>query len=94
MRLMDYENQICEELEGAENYATLYVVHRQDHPRWSSAFGTMAREELNHAETLLKIGKEYYDSLSWKNEEMEESWEKCHRKYAEKVALIESMLSK
>ena len=83
---------IEEELCGAKEYAEKYVECKaKGNMQWANRY-----KELKHAgylhekavQDIEEIGKVFKPT-----EEMEEKWEKCHKKYVEQTAWIKQMLT-
>ena len=71
------EEEIC----GAKEYAEKYVECKaKGDMQWANRYKEMANDE--------EITNVYKP-----NEEMEEKWEKCHKKYVEQTAWIKQMLT-
>lgn len=88
---------IEEELVGAKEYAEKYVEGKaKGDMQWANRYKEMANDELKHAgylhdramQEIEEIGKVFKPT-----EEMEEKWEKCHKKYVGQSAWIKQMLS-
>ena len=87
---------IEEELVGAKEYAEKYVECKaKADMQWANRYKEMANDELKHAgylhdkatQEIEEIGKVFKPT-----EEMEEKWEKCHKKYVGQSAWIKQML--
>lgn len=52
----------------------------------------MAEDELNHANYLMEMAREYMNGLSWLPEEDKERFEHCEGKHAECAALTRLIL--
>lgn len=89
-----YKNMLMEEVEGAKMYAEYYIAYKNTSPQWAKMFASMARDELQHANYIETISQEAVSKMAWVPEEDQEKWERCLKKKAETVALVELMLSK
>ena len=94
--IKNYVEAIDEELESAKEYAEKYVEHKaKNDMQTASKYKEMANDELKHAnyihgwavKEIEEIGKVFTAPV-----EMQESWEKAHKKYVEAVAWIKQML--
>lgn len=95
MRIVGYFiDHVKEELDGAMEYAEMYLSNKKNNISWSKMYSEMAAAELTHAKYLINMGDEYISSLSWVPEEDDEAWTKCTAKAYEKIAFIQLMLSK
>ena len=92
-----YVTDIDEEIEGAKDYAEKYVECKaMGDMEKASRYKEMANDELKHAmyihgwavAAITEISKIYTAPV-----EMQEAWEKSHKKYVEQVAWIKQMLS-
>ena len=91
-----YVESIEEELEDAQRYAENYIEHkvRGDMSK-ANRYHEMAEDELKHAgyihgfatEEIQNISKVYTAPV-----EMQEKWEKEHKRFVEKTAWIRQML--
>ena len=63
-------------------------------PQWSKMYHDMAMQELQHASNLKEMGMEEYDELDsvYLSQEDKECWEKCIKKYTDKLAVVKVML--
>lgn len=88
---------IEEELEGAENYAEKYVECKaKGHSQKASHYKEMAEDELKHSSWLHEWAVQEIDELSKiyiPPPDMMEKWEKAHKEYVAKAALIRQMLA-
>ena len=88
---------IEEELVGAKEYAEKYVECKaKGDMQWANGYKEMANDELKHAGYLHDKAVQDIEEISkvYKpTEEMEEKWEKCHKKYVGQTAWIKQMLS-
>lgn len=58
----DLGEMAVDEAYGAHNYAKLAVENKKEYPQMADAVATMASQEVQHAETLLKNAKLILDS--------------------------------
>ena len=87
------EEEIC----GAKDYAEKYVECKaKGDTAWANRYKEMANDELKHAGYLHDRAVKDIEEISkvfTLTEEMEEKWEKCHKKYVEQTAWIRQMLA-
>lgn len=90
-------DRIDEELEDAEHYAEKYVECKaKNEPQKASRYAEMANDELKHAMYVHEWAVKEVDTISkiyTPPADMQESYEKSHKKYVEKVAWIKQMLA-
>lgn len=55
-----YKSHICEELEGAMQYAKAALELKASNPSWSNTFLAMCTQELSHAKNFYDMFTEYY----------------------------------
>lgn len=93
-RLEMYMDSIKDELCSARDYAESYVYYKNMKPQWSKMYHDMAMQELQHASNLKEMGMEEYEELDsvYLSQEDKECWEKCIKKYTDKVAIVKVML--
>lgn len=88
---------IDEEICGAKNYAENYVEAKAaGNSNWANRYKEMANDELKHATYLHDKAVTDIEDLSriyTPPTEMQDKWDKSHRKYVEKVAWIKQMLT-
>lgn len=95
MRIIGYFiDHVTEELDGAMEYAEMYLSNKRNNSTWSKMYSEMANAELTHAKYLINMGDEYISGLTWVPEEDDEAWSKCTAKAYERIAFIQLMLSK
>ena len=86
------EEEIC----GAKEYAEKDVECKAKcNMQWSNRYKEMANDELKHAGYLHDKVTQDIEEISKvfkPTEEMEEKWEKCHKRYVEQTAWIKQML--
>jgi hypothetical protein len=92
-----YVSAIDEEIEGAKDYAEKYVEAKAigDMGK-ANRYKEMASDELKHAMYIHEWAVTAINDLSkiyTAPVEMQEVWEKSHKKYVEQVAWIKQMLS-
>ena len=96
-KIQKYVKQICEELEGAKNYAECYVEYKaMGDSTWASRFKEMANNELRHAMFIHDLATQEIAQLNTvftAPAEMQEAWDKSHVEYVEKEAWIKQMLA-
>lgn len=90
-------DQIDEEIEGAKDYAEIYLDYKaKGNSNWASKYKSMAEDELRHAmyiheravEEITELNKVYTPPV-----DMQEKWDVSHKKYVERVAWIKQMLA-
>lgn len=95
--IKNYVEAIDEEIEGAKNYAEKYVERKaKGDMAAATRYKEMATDELKHAgyehewaiKEIDEISKIYIAPA-----EMQETWQKAHKKYVESVAWIRQMLA-
>lgn len=64
MDLDYFEDQICDEFDGAKDYAKKAIENKIIYPEWSKTFLTMAENELEHAKNLYDICGKYYQKIT------------------------------
>ena len=45
-----YIESLCEELDGAVEYAEYYIIYKTARPQWARMYKEMAESELQHAD--------------------------------------------
>lgn len=94
--IKDLVDKIDEELEGAKNYAEMYVEYKaKGDTAMASKFHSMAEDEIKHAmiihdlatKTIEEVGKVFTAPP-----EMQEAWNKSHVAYVDKTAWIRKMM--
>lgn len=98
MRRIQYLiDQICDELECAKEYAESYIEAKSSNDQaWATRYKEMANDELKHAMyihekalyNINEIGKVFTAP-----ENMQNTWDKSHKKYVEHSAWIKQMLT-
>ena len=88
---------IEEGLCGGKEYAEKYVECKgKGDMQWANRCKEMANDELKHSGYLHDKAVQDIEEISkvYKpTEEMEEKWEKCHKKYVGQSAWVKQMLS-
>lgn len=95
-RIKQLVDCIDEELEGAKDYAEMYLQLKADGNGMQSKFKDMAMDELRHAGYVHDYATEQINKLETVYTppvEMAEEWERSHRKYVEKAAWVRQMLT-
>lgn len=89
-------DKINEELCGAKEYAEEYLYRKsKGDTAFAKHYLEMANDELKHANYIHEIAVSEIDMLSKTYTppvEMQEKWDKSHKKYVEKAAWIRKML--
>lgn len=97
MKIKKLADEICEELDGAKEYAEKYIEYKAaGESSWAAKFKDMANDELKHAMVLHELAVKEIDTVSkvfTAPAEMQEAWEKSHKNYVEKSAWIKQMLA-
>lgn len=87
---------IEEEIEGAKEYAEKYVERKaKSDIHAANQYKEMAHDELKHAMIQHEMAVREIDEISKvyiPPVEMQEAWDKAHKKYVEQVAWIKQML--
>lgn len=91
-------DKINEEIEGAKEYAEMYVEYKAkgDNSGWANKFKDMAATELEHATTIHALAVKEIEEVSKvfkAPQEMLDAWDKSHKEYVERVAWIKQMLA-
>ena len=60
MNMEYFKEQICEELDGAYDYAKKGIEIKAMVPAWGKMFIDMANAEMGHANNLFRMMNEYY----------------------------------
>ena len=88
---------IDEELCGAKDYAEKYLECKaKGDMQWANRYKEMASDELKHAGYLHEKAVQEIETISkvyTPPEDMEDAWEKSHKKYVEKASWIKTMLA-
>lgn len=96
-RIQDLVEKIDDELEGAKEYAECYLTYKaKGESTWATKYKEMANDELKHAMYIHDKAMEDIKELSavyTPPVEMQEEWDKSHKKYVECVAWIRQMLA-
>lgn len=94
-KIQEYIDHIKEEVDDAHNYAEKYVELKTSNPQWGKMYHDMSTQELVHAQNFKTMGESVYNDIkaTYMPEATHEQWEKCLRKYADKVARTKMMLN-
>lgn len=96
-KIANLVEQIDEELEGAQNYAEMYVSMKADgRNSWATTYKEMASDEIRHAMNLHSFTVEEINKLNAVTtppQEMLDKWDKAHKQYIERTAIIKQMLT-
>lgn len=99
-KILEYLDQIDDEIESAKGYAETYLEYKVDKTKerseeFATKYKSMAEDEIRHAAFL-------HDVATMRVSEVSEVytlpvdvlnlWEKSHHKYIEKIAWIKQML--
>lgn len=90
-------DQIDEEVCDAKKYAECYIEHKvKNDSFWANRYREMAMDELKHADYIHEKAVAVIEELRkvfTAPVEMEEEWDKSHRKFVERVAWVKQMLN-
>ena len=90
-------DQMCEELESAQEYAECFLDFKaRGNSTWASKYKGMAEDELKHAMIIHERAVDEIGVLSkvyTPPVEMEKKWEESHKTWTEKTAWIKTMLA-
>ena len=89
-----YIESLCEELDGAVEYAEYYIIYKTARPQWARMYKEMAESELQHADHIRTMAQEFIDGLTWAPESDHELWKHTIDKYGDMVSKARTMLSK
>ena len=89
-----YIDSMCDELNGAAEYAEYYIIYKSSMPQWSKMYQKMANDELDHAEYIREMAQTFADGLSWISDHDKDCWKNAIDHYAEMVAKTKVMLEK
>lgn len=96
-KIKNLVDQIDEEICGAKEYAEKYVEYKaKGNSNRANRYKEMANDELKHATYIHDMTVEDIEELRKvfkPTVEMQETWDKSHVKYVEKVAWIKQMLA-
>lgn len=96
-RIKKLTDDMLDELCSAKDYAECYLDKKAHNDgTWANRFKEMANDELKHAMYLHELAVGEIDQLRavyTPPEEMQEEWDKDHKKYIEKTAWIKMMLN-
>lgn len=94
-KIKEYMEKIDDELESAKEYAEIALELKEKNDSNFQRYKTFSDEELKHAMAwhdravaeINEISKNYQPTI-----EMQEKWDKSHKKYIEKTTFIKQML--
>lgn len=94
-KVQEYIDHIKDEIGSAYDYAEKYVELKTSNPQWAKMYHDMSTQELIHAQNFKTMGESVYEGIksNYMPEDTQERWERCLRKYTDKVARIKVMLS-
>lgn len=88
---------IDDELDGAAEYAECYIKAKsRGHSMRASKYKSMAEDELAHATNIKDFAAADVEEIKRVYslpEDVEEHWEKAHKRFTERMALIKYMLN-
>lgn len=100
-KLLEYLDQINEEIESAKDYAETYLEYKVDKPNkrseeFATKYKSMAEDEIKHAVFLhdiatlrvSEVGEVYTLPV-----DVLDVWNKSHQNYVERTAWIKQMLT-
>lgn len=98
MKLIEHlEDQIEEEIEGAEGYAKCALAKREEYPDLADTYYALAGDELDHVKMLhnhiVKIIRDYRDTNGEPPVSMQAVYDYLHKKQIDRVTSIQTMLS-
>lgn len=93
----DMIERIEEEVEGAKEYAEMYIQSKAkgEHTR-AAKYKDMAGDELRHASYLCEFSTadvDYIKRVYTLPVDDETKWEKAHKRFHEHMAMVKQMLS-
>ena len=92
-----YVELLDEEIEGAQDYAEKYIECKaKGNIARANRFKEMATDELKHCGYIHEMAIQEIDEIKkvyTAPVEMQEKWDREHKLYVEKVALIKQMLT-
>lgn len=100
-KLLEYIDQIDEEIESAKDYAETYLeykVNKSDdkNEEFSAKYKSMSEDEIKHAVFLHDVATLRISRVSEVYTlpvDVLDIWEKSHHRFTEKIAWIKQMLS-
>lgn len=96
-RIKHLVNHINEEIQGAKDYAEMYVDFKsKNNMAWANKYKQMSLDELNHAMNIHDYTVAEIEDLRkvyTPPQEMMDKWDKEHKEYVEQVAWIKQMLT-
>lgn len=97
MKILDnMMDHICDELDGAWEYAEKYLENKAKGDSRYAKYKDMAMDEIHHAEILYSFAITDIEKLErfyTLTGEEEEKWEHTKKKFAERVAFLKHTLS-
>lgn len=95
--IQELVDKIDEELEGAKDYAESYLMCKaKGNSTWSQRYKEMAYDELKHSEYIHDKAVEEIEKLRTVYTapvDMQEAWDKSHKRYVECASWIKTMLT-
>lgn len=96
-KINDYVDKINDEIDGAKCYAEMYVYEKAaGNQKKAQTYHAMAGDELKHATLIHDIAVEEIEQLRkiyTPPQEMEETWNRSHIAYVDRVSWIKNMLT-
>lgn len=89
-----YIDSMCEELDGAKEYAEYYIIYKNAKPSWAKMYSKMAEDELTHADFVRVMAQEFVDGLTYVSEKDREYWKEAVGYFGDVTATAKLMLSK
>lgn len=83
---------VCEEADGALEYAQKSVKFSSTRPEFSTMYAEMAWDELKHAKYLREIGQTMMNEEQTPTSEAERYWMKCIRHLVDQEVLVAKLL--
>lgn len=94
---MELSDKMCEELNGAKEYALAYLNYKNEYPLIAKRYQEMAQDEIKHAGYFHDMAVDKINTIKSNGTEypefMEEIWIDKHNKYIEKLAIIKNILA-
>jgi len=92
MRTKEYMRSICDEADGALDYAQKSVRFSSTRPEFGKMYREMALDELKHARYLREIGQTMMNEEKNPSYETEKSWLRCIRHLVEQETAVTMLL--
>lgn len=98
MDLDYFEDQICDEFDGATEYAKKAIENKVIYPDWSKTFSTMAETEMEHAKNLYEMCGKYYQRITANSNpeeiptNIQNKWTSISVTYAEQFTKVSALL--